>query len=107
MEFEWDDKKNEENIRKHQVDFDIAKNVFFDERRIEIYDEKHSIDEDRFITIGLIPETKILFVVYTIRNEENEIIRLISARLANEGERKLYYDRTKNFGERLYTETDG
>ena len=60
--------------------------VFEDEDRVEIFDEGHSIDEDRYITIGMAGE--ILFVVYT---ERKEAIRLISARLANARERSLYY----------------
>ena len=61
--------------------------VFYDRNYIEIYDFEHSIDEDRFIVIGLVEE--LLFVVYTKRADR---IRLISARLATEVERKLYYD---------------
>lgn len=51
-----------------------------------IYDKTHSIDEDRFITIGSIGE--ILFVVYTERDSR---IRMISARLATNKERRIYY----------------
>lgn len=60
---------------------------FLDENRIEIFDEAHSITEDRFITIGLAEE--VLFVVYTERHPK---IRLISARLATSKERSVYYD---------------
>ena len=57
-----------------------------DDNRIEIYDEANSIEEDRYITIGLAGD--ILFVVYTERGTR---IRLISARLANARERRVYY----------------
>lgn len=84
--FEWDEQKADSNIKKHGVSFETASKVFLDENRIEIYDEAHSIDEDRFITIGLVEE--ILFVVYSVRHPK---IRLISARLATPKERSVYY----------------
>jgi uncharacterized DUF497 family protein len=87
MEFEWDYEKELENIRKHHINFTVAKKIFSDENRIEIYDKKHSIDEDRYNTIGAVDD--ILFVVYTERHDK---VRLISARLASEKERRLYYD---------------
>lgn len=87
MRFEWDEQKEELNIRKHHISFNIAKRVFNDINRIEIYDVQHSIDEDRYNTIGMVED--VLFVVYT---ERKETIRLISARLATEKERSLYYD---------------
>ena len=65
--------------------FETASKVFLDENRIEIYDEAHSIDEDCFITIGLVEE--ILFVVYSVRHPK---IRLISAHLATLKERILW-----------------
>ncbi len=88
MQFEWDEEKNLANIRKHHIDFNDAMLVFQDEFRIELYDEAHSIDEDRYNTIGLVDD--VLFVVYT---ERRDAVRLISARLANRQERRLYYDR--------------
>lgn len=86
-EFEWDEEKAKKNFQKHGIAFEAALEVFYDEHRIEIYDEVHSIEEERYITIGL--ADKILFVVYTERNPK---IRLISARLATARERRLYYD---------------
>ena len=72
-------------MRKHGISFRTASKVFWDENRIEIY-KVHSIDEDRFITIGSVGE--ILFVVYTERDSR---IRMISARLATNKERRIYY----------------
>lgn len=86
LKFEWDEEKAERNFKKHGVLFETAVKVFSDENRIEIYDEAHSIDEERYITIGLAGE--VLFVVYTERHPR---IRLISARLATARERKVYY----------------
>lgn len=84
--FEWDEQKADSNIQKHGVSFETASKVFLGENRIEIYDETHSIDEGRFITIGLVEE--ILSVVYSVCHPK---IRLISARLATPKERSVYY----------------
>ncbi len=84
-EFEWDEEKAKKNFQKHGVTFKTAAKVFLDEKRIEIYDFIHSINENRYITIGL--AGKILFVVYTERNPR---IRIISARVATAEERSLY-----------------
>ena len=85
--FEWDVAKNESNINKHGLSFETAALVFNDANRIEIYDIKHSLEEDRYITIGLIQN--VVVVIYTMR-EKN--IRIISARLATKQEEKAYYD---------------
>lgn len=85
LEFEWDEEKERRNIEKHGISFEAAAKVFGDVDRIEIYDEAHSIDEDRYITIGW--AGNILFVVYTERAPK---IRLISARLATAEERRMY-----------------
>lgn len=67
--------------------------VFNDSQRIEIYDMEHSINEERYNTIGMVND--ILFVVYTAKKEN---IRLISARLATKIERSIYYDTDSYFG---------
>ena len=87
LKFEWDEEKNRVNREKHGISFETAAYVFRDEFYIEMYDFEHSIDEDRYIAIGLVGE--LLFVVFT---ERGEVIRLISARAATESERRLYYD---------------
>lgn len=86
LKFEWDEEKARLNIKKHGIPFETAVKVFLDEDRIEIYDEVHSINEDRYITIGKADD--ILFVVYTERLAN---VRIISARLATMKERKVYY----------------
>ncbi|MCL1831291.1 MAG: BrnT family toxin [Oscillospiraceae bacterium] len=53
MKFEWDSYKNDENIEKHKVSFDIAKTVFKDKFAKYLYDDEHSNYEDRFIIIGI------------------------------------------------------
>ena len=83
---EWDDNKNRINIQKHGISFETAALVFADEERIEYYDRLHSQDEDRYVVLGCVQG--ILYVVYTMRGEA---ARLISARMANSRERKIYY----------------
>lgn len=87
MEFEWDENKNTVNKEKHGISFETAVLVFNDSERIEMFDRLHSTkDEERYITIG--KAGKVLFVVFTERKERK---RIISARLANKEERRLYY----------------
>ena len=87
MKFEWDENKNIINKEKHKISFETAAYVFEDPYYIEMFDFEHSVDEDRYITIGKVGD--VLFVTFT---ERKETIRLISARLATNIERKLYYD---------------
>lgn len=95
MNFEWDEDKNQLNLKKHGIDFETAMLVFNDSQRIEIeiYDFEHSINEDRYNTIGMVND--VLFVVYTERKDN---IRLISARLATKAARSIYYDTDSYFG---------
>ena len=87
MTFEWDEDKNTINKEKHKISFETAAYVFDDPYYIEMFDFEHSDDEDRYIAIGKVGD--ILFVVFT---ERKDTIRLISARLATNAERSLYYD---------------
>lgn len=79
MQFEWDPAKARSNLRKHRVSFDEAARVFLDPNRIETFDGRESYGEDRWKTVGVV-EPALLAVVYTVRSEDDEIIRLISAR---------------------------
>ena len=90
--FEWDEEKNRINQHKHNVDFNDAAKVFSDENRIEWFDEAHSAEEDRYITLGMVND--ILNVVYT---ERGEFIRLITARKATPRERRKYYARKESY----------
>ena len=92
MKFEWDENKNVINKEKHKISFETAAYVFDDPYYIEMFDFEHSVDEDRYIAIGKVGD--ILFVVFT---ERKETIRLISARLATNAERELYYDQNINY----------
>ena len=85
MNFEWDPEKDRVNRKIHGVSFSTAKFVFNDVERWERFDSSHSKYEDRWQTIGLVD--KVLFVVYT---EQRETIRIISARMADEKEQRVY-----------------
>ena len=87
---EWDVEKEKLNRRKHGISFETAGRIFLDTKRIEYYDVLHSMDEDRFVTIGIVDG--LLSVVYTER--ENDVLRLISARKATEKERRAYERRS-------------
>lgn len=89
MQFEWDDEKDKKNIAKHGISFRTAILVFQDQNRLEKYDEAHSLDEDRYLTIGEIGGTfMVVTVVYT---ERSKAIRIISARRATRAEKEEYY----------------
>ena len=88
MQFEWDEDKAALNLKKHGVDFRDAVHVFYDVNRIEWFDIAHSVDEDRYNTIGMVRD--VIFVVYTERRERT---RIISARKATPKERRMYDDR--------------
>ncbi|MEG1942856.1 MAG: BrnT family toxin [Angelakisella sp.] len=90
MQFEWDDEKEKSNIKKHKLDFTTAAYVFNDTDRLEFFDEVHSTDENRYITIGAINGLTVV-VVMVVYTERTEKIRLISARKATPEERSLYY----------------
>lgn len=89
MKFEWDENKNRINVKKHGVDFEEAKTVFYDEEALLIPDPDHSELEERFVIMGISARTNLLTVCHCYRNEE-EIIRIISARKATTNEKKLY-----------------
>ena len=116
LQFEYDEAKEQANIKKHGISFRSAARVFFDEDYIEEADQAHSDNEQRYNVIGDTSAgapsvyaaignierfsgdvNDILFVVYTERirrisdGQSKEVIRLISARLANSFERGLYY----------------
>ena len=87
IKFEWDPRKAQRNLRKHGVDFSEASTVFADILSITIPDPDHSEDEERWVTMGLSNRQRLLVVVHT---EEEEMIRLISARTADRLERRKY-----------------
>jgi uncharacterized DUF497 family protein len=95
--FDWDPGKAESNAQKHRVTFEDAQAVLLDDQpelfHVERYDDKHSMSEDRFITIGSDPMDRqiILFIVWTERRKKGQILtRIISARRATSKERSHY-----------------
>ena len=87
IEFEWDPDKAAKNIKKHQVAFNEAATVFGDPLSMTFFDPDHSIDEDRYITVGLSHLGNLLVVAHTDRGDR---IRIISARKATRRERRFY-----------------
>ena len=87
MKIEWDPRKARSNLRKHRVSFEEAATAVGDPLAMTGDDPDHSMTEDRYITFGVSARGRLLVVAHT---EEHETIRIISARVANKGERKLY-----------------
>ena len=91
MKFEWDEEKNRLNQQKHNVSFEIAKEVFADPLHISKLDHRFSYFEERWITVGSTKKRDILVVANLFFTEDGEeIIRIISAREANKSERNIY-----------------
>ena len=88
MKFEWDEQKYKSNIDKHGIDFRDAQDIFLNQR-LSTRDTRQDYGEKRIITIGLIGKS-VCVVVYTRREETT---RIISARKANEREKRRYYER--------------
>jgi len=89
--FEWDEDKNRENIKKHDVSFEDARAVFWDTRAVTLYDEEHSEDEDRFKIIGRnLNFLHELTVCHCYRGADEDIVRIISARGATKSEIEIY-----------------
>jgi uncharacterized DUF497 family protein len=90
--FEWDQRKDSANRRKHGVGFAEASTVFDDPLSIAIPDPDHDIDEERFVIVGMSSKRSLLIVVHTIRGER---IRLISARSATKHEKRNYEETSR------------
>lgn len=92
LRFEWDERKDESNQRKHGVSFEEARTVFFDEEAIEYPDPDHSHEESRFLLIGRSFRFRVLLICHCLRNE-GSVIRIISARKATRRERTTFIRR--------------
>lgn len=93
MRFEWDEKKNNENIRKHRLDFADAWQVFENPLLAKL-DERENYGEDRWIGIGMMSNGIVIVLLFTER--EQETIRIISMRKATKNERTRYEKAIKN-----------
>ena len=87
MRIEWDPRKARSNLRKHKVSFEEAATALSDPMAATGADPDHSVTEDRFVTFGVSERGRLLVVAH---NDEEETIRIISARTASKGERELY-----------------
>ena len=87
MRFEWDPRKAEANLRTHGVSFAEAVTVLEDAFALT-QEDPNAVEEQRFVTLGLSDQAKLLVVVYAY--VESEIIRVISAWKANKRQGELY-----------------
>ena len=92
LRFEWDPAKATANVRKHGVSFNEAQTVFDDERALLLDDPDHSATEDRFVLLGLSAMLRMVVVIHCYR-QNDEVIRLISARKATRAEQRQYEER--------------
>ena len=94
MRFEWDERKNRANKRKHGVSFEEATEVFGDPLHLSWLDERFSVFEERWVTVGQIRTGLTLTVANLFFDEQGEgsegTVRLISARRATYRERQEY-----------------
>ena len=89
IKFTWDISKAQSNFKKHDVSFDEAKSVFYDEFAIQFYDDPHSQDEDRFLMLGMSNHSRLLLICHCERDAGHSI-RIISTRKATKEESKHY-----------------
>ena len=94
--FEWDPEKARQNLSKHRVAFEKAAEVFLDPLSISIFDEDHSIEEERWVTMGRDKGGSILVVLHTfaVQGRDKKKTRIISARKATRNETKQYESET-------------
>jgi uncharacterized DUF497 family protein len=92
LRFEWDERKNAENERKHGVSFDEAQTAFLDDYALLADDPDHSAGEDRLVLLGLSAALRHLVVCHCYR-ASSSVIRIISARKATATERETYRQR--------------
>jgi len=91
IKFQWDKGNKGKNLIKHKVADEECEEVFFDPGKRLLKDILHSQKEDRYILLGQTKKQRLLFVVFTMRNNK---IRVISARALNKKERSLYYEKS-------------
>ena len=90
--FEWDPNKDAANKKKHGVSFEEAATVFDDLLSLIFADPEHSIEEDRYLIMGLSANDRVLVIVFTDRSDR---IRIISARKSTRQERIFYEEKNK------------
>ncbi len=89
MRFEWDEEKNRNNRAKHKVSFERACRVFGDLYHVSLRDDREG--EERWLTFGMVDGVVVLAVAHALEeHNDEEVIRIISARKATRRERKKY-----------------
>mgnify|MGYP006437600541 CR=1 FL=1 len=89
--FQWDPIKAQSSFEKHGVSFREAERVFKDSRALTLFDQEHSLVEERWITLGLTPSGQYLLVVHTVEEDVDLLnVRIISARRATKREIRCY-----------------
>ena len=89
--FEWDEVKARANLKNHEVSFEEGKTIFNDPHLFTFPDSEHSIDEERYVNIGLSTKGRVLVLVHTERMGR---IRIINCRKATARERRFYEENT-------------
>ncbi|MCX4379045.1 MAG: BrnT family toxin [Lachnospiraceae bacterium] len=89
IKFTWDENKNQINKDKHKLSFEEAKTVFYDMEAIVFDDPEHSQEEERFLILGFSEKARLCIVSHCYR-ENDEVIRIISARRATKNEENYY-----------------
>ena len=91
--FEWDGAKADANLAKHKISFESAAKVFDDPNVIVMKDRIDETGEQRWNAIGIVDGVALLLVTHVYRGKDNdeEIIRIISARRAGSRERRFYF----------------
>ena len=91
-DFEWDPQKAKSNFHKHGVSFEEAVTVFKDPNALSIFDDEHSIKEERWITLGISSSGKLLVICHTFQELDSKtcMIHIFSSRKATKNESKQY-----------------
>ena len=92
MEFIWNPSKAARNLRRHGISFHEAATVFSDPLSTTVYDPDHSVEENRYITVGVSRNYRVIMVAHA---EQNDHVRLISARQLTPKERRQYEQRNR------------
>ncbi len=92
MRFEWDERKNKTNKKKHGVSFEEASEIFDDPFHLAILDKRFDYFDERWITIGITKKGKVIVAghLYFFTENGEEVTRIISARMATKNERHQY-----------------
>jgi len=92
--FDWDPQKAATNLKKHRVKFEKAATIFNDPRALTIFDDEHSQNEERWVTIGMDNSANLLVVVHTYQEIDKNVsrIRIISAQKAQKNEISQYME---------------